>query len=88
MRLRSRQAHAGASKNGSRSSCPGLRSSLEKDGKQKDIRPCIEAIDRDSVRGTGAATIALQDQDQIKPRIQDVMEQLFGIAKINLCSSG
>jgi hypothetical protein len=54
---------------------------VEKDGKQKDIRPCIEAITITLTEGPALLTVALQDQNQIKPRIQDVMEQLLGINK-------
>ena len=54
---------------------------VEKDGKQKDIRPCIEAIDVTLSEGPALLSVTLQDQGQIKPRIQDVMEQLLGITK-------
>ncbi len=50
---------------------------VSKEGKQKDIRPCIEsiAVARDSIVCT------LVDHDQLKPRIQDMVEQLFNIGK-------
>ncbi len=54
---------------------------VEKDGKQKDIRPCIEAVVVTLSEGPALLSIALQDQGQIKPRIQDVMEQLLEITK-------
>jgi hypothetical protein len=54
---------------------------VEKEGKQKDIRPCIEAVNLTLSEGPALLSIALQDQGQIKPRIQDVMEQLLSISK-------
>jgi radical SAM-linked protein len=47
---------------------------VEKDGKQKDIRPGIEAI---SLKGSALVEIVLQDAGMAKPRIQDVIEKLF-----------
>ncbi len=48
---------------------------VSKEGKQKDIRPCIESItaEQDSLVCT------LVDHEQIKPRMQDVIERLFEI---------
>ena len=54
---------------------------VEKDGKQKDIRPCIEAIAVGLSEGPVLLSITLHDQDQLKPRVQDVMQQLWGISK-------
>ncbi len=54
---------------------------VEKDGKQKDIRPCIEAIDLTLSEGPALLTVTLQDQGQLKPRVQDVLEQLWGMSK-------
>jgi radical SAM-linked protein len=54
---------------------------VEKDGKQKDIRPCIETVTVSLSEGPALLSIALQDQGQIKPRIQDVMEQLLSVSK-------
>ncbi len=51
---------------------------VERDGMQKDIRPGIESVSR---KGTALLEIILQDKDQMKPRIQDVIEQLFGIGR-------
>ncbi len=51
---------------------------VEKDGKRKDIRPGIEMITR---KGPALLEVILRDRDQVKPRIQDVIEQLFGIAQ-------
>lgn len=50
---------------------------VPKNGKQKDIRPCIESItaDRDTL------TCLLVDHGEIKPRMQDVIERLFGIGR-------
>jgi len=54
-----------------------------KEGRQKDIRPCIESIAASPDR----LCCTLVDHDQIKPRLQDVIEQLFGIGEINPCFS-
>jgi radical SAM-linked protein len=54
---------------------------VEKDGKQKDIRPCIEAITVTLSEGPALLTVSLQDQNQLKPRVQDVMQQLLAITK-------
>ncbi len=48
---------------------------VSKEGKQKDIRPCIESITVDQ----GSLVCTLVDHDQIKPRMQDVIEHLFDI---------
>jgi radical SAM family uncharacterized protein/radical SAM-linked protein len=50
---------------------------VSKEGKQKDIRPCIESI----TTGLEGLVCTLVDHDQIKPRIQDVIEHLFNIGK-------
>ncbi len=50
---------------------------VSKEGKQKDIRPCIESI----TAGHESLVCTLVDQDQLKPRIQDVIESLFNIGK-------
>jgi radical SAM family uncharacterized protein/radical SAM-linked protein len=49
---------------------------VERDGKEKDIRPGIEAI---SVKGPSLIEIVLEDSEQAKPRIQDVVGKLFSI---------
>jgi radical SAM-linked protein len=54
---------------------------VEKDGKQKDLRPCIEAISVMLSEGPALLAVALQDHEQVKPRVQDVMEKLWGITK-------
>ncbi len=51
---------------------------VEKDGKQKDIRPGIESI---SLRGPSQLEIVIRDRENSRPRIQDVIEQLFGIGQ-------
>jgi radical SAM family uncharacterized protein/radical SAM-linked protein len=51
---------------------------VEKDGKQKDIRPGIEAM---VLKGPDLVEIVLQDSEKAKPRIQDVVEQLFNIGR-------
>jgi radical SAM-linked protein len=48
---------------------------VSKEGKQKDIRPCIESI----TAGLESLVCTLVDHDQLKPRIQDVVEHLFNI---------
>jgi radical SAM-linked protein len=48
---------------------------VSKEGKQKDIRPCIESI----AVGPDSLVCTLIDHDQIKPRMQDVIERLFDI---------
>ncbi|MCK9419902.1 MAG: TIGR03960 family B12-binding radical SAM protein [Nitrospirae bacterium] len=50
---------------------------VSKEGKQKDIRPCIESI----TEGLGSLVCTLVDHDQLKPRMQDVIERLFNIGK-------
>jgi radical SAM-linked protein len=47
---------------------------VEKDGKQKDIRPGIESI---GLKGPSLVEIVLQDSEKAKPRIQDVVGKLF-----------
>ena len=49
---------------------------VEKDGKQKDIRPGIESV---TVKGPDLIEVVLQDAEQVRPRIQDIIVQLFGI---------
>ena len=50
---------------------------VSKEGKQKDIRPCIESI----TTGLEGLVCTLVDHDEIKPRLQDVIEHLFDIGK-------
>jgi len=50
-----------------------------KEGRQKDIRPGIETITVEFVDVGARLVITLQDQEQLKVRIQDVINQLFGI---------
>ena len=51
---------------------------VEKEGKQKDIRPGIESI---VMKGAGLLEITLQDSDKARPRIQDIVEKLFAIGR-------
>jgi radical SAM family uncharacterized protein/radical SAM-linked protein len=56
----------------------GLPSLLvSKEGRQKDIRPCIEAIDVTRTKGAAGLLLTLQDRGEIRPRVQDVLLQLF-----------
>jgi radical SAM-linked protein len=50
---------------------------VAKEGKQKDIRPCIESL----TAGPDHLLCTLVDHDQIKPRLQDVIEHLFDIGR-------
>jgi len=54
---------------------------VEKEGKRKDIRPCIEAISVTLSEAAALLEVSLHDHDQLKPRVQDVIEQLWGITK-------
>ena len=49
---------------------------VERDGKEKDIRPGIEAI---VVKGPFLIEIVIEDSEKAKPRIQDVVGKLFSI---------
>lgn len=49
---------------------------ITKDGKQKDIRPGIESV---TLKQGVVAEVVLRDSEQVKPRIQDVVEKLFDI---------
>jgi radical SAM-linked protein len=49
---------------------------VEKDDKQKDIRPGVESI---VVKGPALLEVTVQDSEKAKPRIQDVIEKLFDI---------
>lgn len=51
---------------------------VEKDGKEKDIRPGIESI---AVKGPGLIEVVIQDSEKAKPRIQDVVEKLFAAGR-------
>ncbi len=53
---------------------------VTRNGKQKDLRPGIASITARDSGETAMLDILLQDADQLKPRIQDVVEQLFGIS--------
>jgi acyl-coenzyme A synthetase/AMP-(fatty) acid ligase len=51
---------------------------VEKDGKQKDIRPGVEAI---VIKGPLLIETVLEDSEKARPRIQDVIENLFSIGR-------
>lgn len=51
---------------------------VEKEGKQKDIRPGIESV---VAKGSGLLEITIQDSDKARPRIQDIVEKLFAIGR-------
>ena len=51
---------------------------VEKDDKQKDIRPGIEAIE---VKGPALLEVVIQDSEKAKPRIQDIVEKLFSVGR-------
>ena len=50
---------------------------VTREDRQKDIRPCIETIVAPGPDHAGRLLITLQDRDQIKPRVQDVIKQLW-----------
>jgi radical SAM-linked protein len=52
---------------------------VTKDGRQKDIRPGIESITAARASNMTELVIILLDNDQIRPRVQDVIEQLFAV---------
>ena len=52
---------------------------VTREDSQKDIRPCIEAMISPGPDNAGRLFITLQDRDQIKPRVQDVIKQLWGL---------
>ncbi len=51
---------------------------VEKDGRRKDIRPAIEAIEP---KGPELLAVTIHDAGAVKPRVQDVVEKLFGIGR-------
>ncbi len=50
-----------------------------KEGKQKELRPSIESISVRDGETPAVLEIVLVDRDQFKPRLQDVVTQLFGV---------
>jgi radical SAM-linked protein len=54
---------------------------VSKEGRQKDIRPGIESIALAPDGNPAAITVILVDQNELKPRIQDVLAALFGLGK-------
>ena len=53
---------------------------VSREGKRREIRPCIEAIEP-AVPADGSLIITLVDHGEIKPRIRDVIGQLFGVGQ-------
>jgi len=49
---------------------------VSREGKQKDIRPGIVSF---IVKDGAVLEVTLEDSDKARPRVQDVIEQLFGI---------
>ncbi len=52
---------------------------VSKEGKERDIRPCIESIEPQGSANTGGLIVTLVDHGEVRPRVQDVIGQLFGI---------
>jgi radical SAM-linked protein len=52
---------------------------VSKEGKEKDIRPGLESIFVENRVEGCVLLVTLVDQNQVKPRVQDVIEQLFAI---------
>ena len=52
---------------------------VEKHGKKKDIRPAIESISLAPSTGGAGLEVTLQDREEARARIQDVIEKLFEI---------
>jgi radical SAM-linked protein len=53
---------------------------VAKEARQKDIRPGIESITATRASNMAGLTIILQDKGQLRPRVQDVIEQLFAMS--------
>ncbi|HEX9021360.1 MAG TPA: TIGR03936 family radical SAM-associated protein, partial [Nitrospirota bacterium] len=54
---------------------------VSKEGKQQNIRQGIESIAATQRTGLLVLSITLVDQEGLKPRVQDVLEQLFGVGR-------
>lgn len=54
---------------------------VTKEGKQKEIRPGIESLLVSGPVETPLLNVTLRDHEQLKPRVQDVLEQLFCIGR-------
>ncbi|HYA85624.1 MAG TPA: TIGR03960 family B12-binding radical SAM protein [Nitrospirota bacterium] len=52
---------------------------VEKEGKQKELRPCIESISVSTGASPSILEIVLLDRNEFKPRFQDVLKQLFAL---------
>jgi radical SAM family uncharacterized protein/radical SAM-linked protein len=55
-----------------------------KEGTQKELRPCIESIEVSTRAIPAILEIVLIDQNQLKPRFQDVLTQLFALGSDQL----
>jgi radical SAM family uncharacterized protein/radical SAM-linked protein len=53
---------------------------VTRESRSKEIRSCIQSVQQAPSGTTSKVAIVLQDQDQIKPRIQDVAALLFELA--------
>ncbi len=53
---------------------------VAKEARQQDIRPGIESIIATRANNMAELTIILQDRGQVRPRVQDVIEQLFAMS--------
>ncbi len=51
---------------------------IEKEGKKKNIRPAIESITLYAGRGSYGIEIILREKGDVRARVQDVIEQMFG----------
>jgi len=52
---------------------------VSREGKQKDIRPCIESATLKLSNNLREIEVTLIDHGQLKPRVQDVVAQLFSL---------
>jgi radical SAM-linked protein len=52
---------------------------IAKEGKSKEIRPCIEAMTVTGAASSAGVAVTLQDKDEVKVRLQDVLMQCFEI---------
>jgi len=53
---------------------------VTKDGRQKDIRPGIESITAEWIGNMAELAIILLDKDPFRPRVQDVIQELFAVS--------
>jgi radical SAM family uncharacterized protein/radical SAM-linked protein len=57
---------------------------IGKEGKPKEMRPCIESVSVSAATHPAACEIVLIDQGQFMPRVQDVVAQLFAEGTVQL----